>query len=153
MTGRIALGMVATLALGSPLPALAQGGESVRSQIEKLDKEWEKAFNAGDAAAIAKLYGQDAKLLVPGAKPAAGRSAIQAAFQEAVKQGAKNTVTLEDVVTTGNYAIETGNWVATRADGKHLDHGPYVTVYKKEGGAWKIYRDIWNSSMNNTGKP
>jgi ketosteroid isomerase-like protein len=37
--------------------------------------------------------------------------------------------------------------VATSPDGKHLDHGPYLTFYKKADGAWKIYRDIWNSSI------
>jgi ketosteroid isomerase-like protein len=37
--------------------------------------------------------------------------------------------------------------VATSADGKHLDHGPYMTLYKKEGGGWKLYRDTWNSAM------
>jgi uncharacterized protein (TIGR02246 family) len=152
MTRRIALGVLA-LALGSPLSALAQDGASVRSQIEKLDQAWEKAFNAGDAAAVAKLYSQDAKLMAPGGKPASGPSAIRTSLDEAVKQGVKNTLTLEDVVASGNYAIETGNWVATGADGKHLDHGPYVTVYKKEGGGWKIYRDIWNSSMSGDNKP
>jgi len=152
MTRRIALGVLA-LALGSPLAALAQDGASVRSQIEKLDQAWEKSFNAGDAAGVAKLYSQDAKLMAPGGKPASGPSAIRAALDEAVKQGVKNALTSEDVVASGTYAIETGNWVATGADGKHLDHGPYVTVYKKEGGAWKIYRDIWNSSMSSANKP
>lgn len=153
MTGRIPLGLLVALALGSPLPALAQNGASVRGQIEKLDQAWEKAFNAGDAAAVAKLYAQDAKVMAPGAKPDVGMSAIRASLDEAVKQGVKFTLTAEDVVPSGNYAIETGGWVATAKDGKHLDHGPYVTVYKKEGGAWKIYRDIWNSSMNNPNKP
>ena len=152
MICRFALGVIA-LVLGSPLAALAQDGANVRAQIEKLDQDWQKAFNAGDAAGAAKLYSQDAKLLAPGGKPAAGLSAIRTALNDAVKQGVKNTVTLEDVVASGNYAIETGNWVATGADGKHLDHGPFVTVYKKEGGGWKIYRDIWNSSMSGTEKP
>jgi ketosteroid isomerase-like protein len=47
----------------------------------------------------------------------------------------------------GDFALETGGWVANSADGKHLDHGPYMTLYKKVGGGWKIYRDTWNSSM------
>jgi len=153
MTGRVALGLVVVLALGSPPSARAQDGGSVRSQIEKLDKEWEKAFNAGDAAALAKFYTHDAKVMAPGMKAAVGMSAVRSALDDAVKQKVKNTLTPEDVVASGNYAMETGGWVATAADGKHLDHGPYITVYKKEGGAWKIYWDIWNSSMNNTNKP
>ena len=64
-----------------------------------------------------------------------------------MKSGAKNELTTEDVTAAGDYAVETGKWVATSADGKHLDHGKYVTVYKKADGGWKIYRDIWNSNM------
>ena len=147
MTHRIALGLVA-LALTLPLPALAQEGSGLRAQIEKQSQAWEKAYNAGDAAALAALYSKDAKLMPPNAKPASGKSAIQAAFEADVKQQVKNTLTLTDVVGSGDYAAETGDWVVTSADGKHLDHGSYVTLYKKEGGGWKIYRDIWNSSMS-----
>jgi ketosteroid isomerase-like protein len=64
-----------------------------------------------------------------------------------VKGGAKNALTLEDVVGFGDYALETGKYVATSAEGKHLDHGKFMTLYKKADGGWKIYRDTWNSSM------
>ena len=149
MTRRIAAGLVA-LALITPLPAVAQTGSGdLRAQIEKMDRAWEKAYNAGDAAALTALYAADAKLLAPGNEPVAGSKAIQAFFVKDVAQGAKNTLTLGDVVGAGDYAVETGGWVATSHDGKHLDHGPFVTVYKKEGGGWKIYRDTWNSSMAN----
>jgi uncharacterized protein (TIGR02246 family) len=146
MTRRITTGLVA-LALALPLPAFAQTGGDVRAQIEKLSQAWEKAYNAGDAAGVAALYGKDATVMPPGAEPASGASAIKAFFDGDVKSGAKNELTTEDVSGSGDYAVETGKWVATSADGKHLDHGRYVTVYKKAGGGWKIYRDIWNSSM------
>jgi uncharacterized protein (TIGR02246 family) len=145
MTRRIALALVA-LALALPLPAFAQGGD-LRAQIEKLSQAWEKAYNAGDAAAVTALYAKDAKLMAPGAEPVSGTKAIQEAFVADIAQGAKNKLTVEDVAGSGDYALETGKWVATSADGKHLDHGPYTTFYKKVDGGWKIYRDIWNSSM------
>jgi len=147
MTRRIVAGLVA-LALITPLRAGAQGASGdLRAQIEKMDRAWEKAYNAGDAAGLAALYGADAKVLAPGVEPVSGTKAIQAFFVKDVAQGAKNTLTLDDVVGSGDYAVETGGFVATTSDGKHLDHGKFVTVYKKEGGGWKIYRDTWNSSM------
>ena len=147
MTRRFTLGLIA-LALASPLPALAQaGGANLGAEIGKLDQAWQKAFNAGDAAAVTALYTTDAKVMAPGAEPASGTKAIQALFAASVAQGAKNTLTQKDVVGFGDYALETGGWVATGADGKHLDHGPFMTLYKKVNGGWKIYRDTWNSSM------
>jgi uncharacterized protein (TIGR02246 family) len=146
MNRRIAAGLV-TLALALPLPALAQAGADLRAQIGKMDQAWQTAYNAGDAAALTALYAKDATVMAPGAEPASGTSAIQALFTADLKQGAKNTLTTGDVVGFGDFALATGGWVANSADGKHLDHGPYTTLYRKVGGGWKIYRDIWNSSM------
>jgi len=147
MTPRIAVGLVA-LALASPLPALAQSGEAdLRAQTEKMDRAWEKAYNAGDAAALTALYTKDAKVMAPGAEMASGTSAIQKLFAADIAQGAKNTLTLGDVVGFGDYALETGTFVATSAEGKHLDHGSFMTLLKKVDGGWKIHRDTWNSSM------
>ena len=145
MSYRVAVGLVA-LALASPIAAFAQTGD-VRGQIEKVSKAWEKAYNAGDAAGVAALYTKDAQLMAPGAEPISGTKAIQAMFAQDLKGGAKNTLTTNEVVGFGDYALETGKWVATSADGKHLDHGPYMTLYKKEGGGWKLYRDTRNSAM------
>jgi len=139
------VGLVA-MALALPLPALAQSAD-LRAQVEKMDQAWEKAYNAGDAAAVTALYTKDAKVMAPGAEPASGTKAIQALFEGAVAQGVKNTLTQEDVVGFGDYALETGKYVATSADGKHLDHGSFMTLLKKVDGGWKIHRDTWNSSM------
>jgi uncharacterized protein (TIGR02246 family) len=145
MTRSFAVGLVA-LALALPLPALAQGAD-LNAQAEKMDRAWEKAYNAGDAAALTALHTKDAKVMAPGAEAASGTKAIHALYQADLAQGAKNTLTREDVVGFGDYALETGKYVATSADGKHLDHGSFMTLLKKVDGGWKIHRDTWNSSM------
>jgi uncharacterized protein (TIGR02246 family) len=147
MTRVLAVGLVA-LALALPLPVFAQaGGGDLSAQIAKVDQAWEKAYNAGDAAALTALYTKDAKVMPPGADPASGTKAIQAMFTADVAGGAKNALTQKDVTGFGEYALETGSYVATSKEGKHLDHGSFMTFLKKEGAGWKIYRDTWNSSM------
>jgi uncharacterized protein (TIGR02246 family) len=145
MASRIAVGLVA-VALALPLPALAQTGD-LRAQIEKVSQAWVKAYNAGDPAGVAALYTKDAQVMAPGAEVASGTKAIQSLFAADMAGGIKNTLTPAEITGVGDQAVETGKWVATSADGKHLDHGPYMTLYKKEGGGWKLYRDIWNSAM------
>ena len=147
MVPRIAAAVVA-LALAIPLPASAQGASgALKAQSEKMARAWEKAFNAGDAAALTALYTSDAKVTPPSSEPAAGSKAIQAFFAKDTAQGAKMALTPSETMEFGDHGFETGTWVATSSDGKHLDHGSYTTLYKKEGGGWKIYRDTWNSSM------
>jgi uncharacterized protein (TIGR02246 family) len=146
MTRRTTVALLA-LVLAVSFPAFAQTGGDLHAQIAKMAQAWQTAYNSGDAAAVAALYAKDAKLMPPGAEPVSGTSGIQAFFAADIKQGAKNTLTTGDVVGFGDYALETGGWVANSAEGKHLDHGPYMTLYKKEGASWKIVRDTWNSSM------
>jgi uncharacterized protein (TIGR02246 family) len=147
MTPRTTVGLLA-LTLAFPLPAFAQAGAgNLRAQIEKLGQAWQSAYNAGDAAAVTALYTTDAKLMVPGSEPGSGPKAIQELIAADIALGGKLALTTKDVVGFGDYALETGGWVATSPDGKHLDHGPYMTLYKKADGGWKIYRDTWNSSM------
>ncbi|HET7600663.1 MAG TPA: SgcJ/EcaC family oxidoreductase [Gemmatimonadales bacterium] len=145
MIRRIALGLV-VLALAFPLPGAAQSGD-LRGQIAKMSQAWQTAYNKGDAAALAALYTEDATVMAPGAEPASGHAAIQSLFAADIAKGAKNTLTLADANGSGDYAVETGKWEAKSTGGKHLDHGSYMTFYKKTAGGWKIYRDIWNSSM------
>jgi uncharacterized protein (TIGR02246 family) len=137
---------VCALALAAPLPAAAQGG-GPRADIDKAVQAWQKAFNAGDIPAVAAFYTKDALLMPPGADPVTGPEGVQAVFAPVAKTREQMQLTTTDVTGSGTTALETGKWVMTSQDGKHLDHGQYLVFYKKQGGRWKIYRDIWNSSM------
>jgi uncharacterized protein (TIGR02246 family) len=147
MTRRIAVFLVA-LALASPVQAFAQGGTpDLRAQIAKVGEAWQAAFNAGNADALTALYTADARLLPPSSEPVAGGAAIKAYFTAQMAGGPKFALTQAEVMGFGDFAFESGKWVATAADGKHLDHGSYVTLFRKVDGAWKLHRDTWNSSM------
>jgi uncharacterized protein (TIGR02246 family) len=147
MTRRTTVGLLA-LALAFPLPAFAQAGAgNLRAQIEKVGEAWQNAYNAKNAAAVAALYTTDAKLMVPGSETGSDAKSVRKLIAAEIALGGKLALTTDDVSGFGDYAVETGRWVATAPDGKHLDHGPYLTFYKKADGGWKIYRDIWNSSM------
>ncbi len=46
-----------------------------------MDQAWQKAYNAGDAAAVTALHTKDAKVMAPGREPASGTTAIKALLQ------------------------------------------------------------------------
>ena len=48
--------------------------------LQAVDQEWARAYNAGNADAVASLYGEQAVLLPPGAPAVNGRAAIKAFF-------------------------------------------------------------------------
>ena len=115
--------------------------------ILSANKTFMQAFSQG-ATDIGKLYASDAQLFPPGGAMISGNTAIGPFWKSAFESGVKKA-TLETTQTenAGDQIIETGAYTLASADGKPLDNGKYIVVWKKEGGTWKLYRDIWNSNM------
>jgi ketosteroid isomerase-like protein len=133
------------LALAIPLAA-ARGAraEDVRAAIEASNRAFVGGFLRGDSAALAGLYAEDAKVIAPGAPVAAGHAAIAAFWKGVIDSGVKDVkLTTLDVEAAGDLASETGVVRLVAADGKASEER-YVVVWKRVGGAWKLYRDIWN---------
>lgn len=131
------------------VPATASG-QDAEAAVKAGGQAWQEAYNAGDAAALAALYAEDAVVLAPGSEPVEGREAIRAFWQASMDEnpGATDQITTEEILDMGGgVAVERGAYVATGADGEHLDHGKYVVVWKQTDDGWKLYRDIFNSSM------
>lgn len=125
-------------------------GQDAEAAIAEIQEKWIAGYNAGDAAAVAALYTEDAMLLPPNSEPVEGRDAIRAYWQSFMDQAPGSTVNLttEEVhAPGGDMAVEVGGYVSTGPDGGHLDHGTFMVLYKKTDGGWKMYRDAFNSSM------
>jgi uncharacterized protein (TIGR02246 family) len=106
------------------------------------------AFNGGDAAGVAALYTEGGQLLPPNAGVMAGQEAIQAFWQGAMNMGIQSAqLEIVEVEGHGETAIEVSKYTLCGAGGQVLDQGKYVVVWKREGGQWKLHRDIFNSSM------
>lgn len=139
----------ATLA-GSPAPDVA----AVRQAIEAANARFDSAAVKGDSAALAGFYADDAVLMMSNEPAARGHAAIVKSFG-AMSSGMKMsafTLTTQDVIVSGDYAIETGSYALTGAPGKAAkpvhDVGKYLVLWKKQAdGSYKILRDIANSDQ------
>ncbi len=54
---------------------------------------------------------------------------------------------LSEVDELGTTVIECGNYGLKGENEAALDCGKYIAVWKKEGGAWKLHRDVFNTDM------
>ncbi len=118
--------------------------------VAAVNDAWGKAYNAGDAAAIAALYSEDAAVNPPGSPQVRGRAALQEFFAKdtAGTKAAGVTMNLNpqrDSGVSGDLAWESGSFTATDKSGATVDSGKYVTVLNKTDGKWLIVRDTWNS--------
>ncbi len=128
------------------LPTTAMAGE-IRTHINELLLKWEAAFNAGDSAAVASLYTEDASVFPPGEERVDGRSAIQTFWQGAIDSGVKvddfHSVKVE---AWSNIAEEIGSltFIVPSDSGPTKVVGKYIVIYKRTGHTWQLHRDIWN---------
>lgn len=121
---------------------------AMRKIIDEKNDEFAKAFVSGDSAAMVSHYTIDAKLFPPNSNEIIGRDAIAAVVSQYLKYGIKEFKD-ETMALYGNAdnVIEEGNMFMGDGKGNTIDKAKYISVWRKENGEWKIYSDIWNTSL------
>lgn len=121
---------------------------SLRGDIEAANQRFTSAFARGDTAGLAACYGAEGQVLPPNGEVVQGRAAIEG-FWRMVLDAGISEVRLEtaEVEGDGGSAYEVGRYTLTAGGGQVADRGKYVVIWRREGGEWKLHRDIWNSSV------
>ena len=119
---------------------------NIRGAIEAANKRFVEAFSKGDAARIADMYAEGARVMPPNSPMVQGRQRIQEYWQSLINTGAKLTLSTSDVEAQGNVVYEVGTYELILPDNKR-DAGKYVVVWRRQKGDWKLAVDIWNSNM------
>jgi uncharacterized protein (TIGR02246 family) len=111
-------------------------------------REFETAFNTKDSIGLANCYAIDAKFMSPNGKAIEGRTAIQKAFTGWFKDDTTK-IKLHLVELWGDETNVTAEnaWTMTDKDGKVIDEGKSIEVYKMEDERWKLLRDCYNSNL------
>jgi uncharacterized protein (TIGR02246 family) len=144
----IALGIACVAGSASAQTAKPAPASTPRKAIEAANGKFSADFAKGDAAAVASHYTADAWAFPPNGDIARGRDAIGKLWKGAMDGGVKAVkLTTLEVEAHGDVAHEAGTYALSGEGGKALDTGKYVVVWKRQGGQWKIHRDIWNTSM------
>jgi len=147
------LASVAILACLLSVGALAQPQRpSDEQRIRQLDRDWVAKVAAKDLAGTVAFYAKDGVVMAPNAPPAEGTAAITETWRGIL--GLPNgsltfAPTRVTVAKSADLAYEVGTYSLAfdGAKGRVQDQGKYVVVWKKEGRAWKVAADIFNSNQ------
>lgn len=137
---------------------MTQAGD-VEAIRRLVGPEWAAAWAAGDAAAIAEFYAEDAVLLPQNQLPIVGKAAIRSGYETVLEQfsvrGSSEIVELE---VGGSWAFMRGTYTITVSP-KHggapieEDRGNWLWITKRQvDGSWKIFRAIGASEPPNEGR-
>ncbi len=124
----------------------------VREAIQSILAKFVDALNRGDAAGIASIYTEDAKLLPPNNPIIIGKQAIQEFWQGSIEMGIKGgTLETIDLDYSGDLACEVGVYsldIQPEAGQVIKDVGKYIVIWKKQAdGSWKYAVDMFNSDF------
>jgi ketosteroid isomerase-like protein len=121
---------------------------AAKASIDENYRAFETAFNAKDSVALANCYATDGKFMAPNMKAIEGKAEIQKTFGMWFKDDTSK-IKLNLVELWGNESNLTAEnaWTISDKDGKVLDEGKSIEVYKMEDGKWKMLRDCYNSNM------
>jgi uncharacterized protein (TIGR02246 family) len=129
----------ATAPASTSTPPAKSGREKDERDIAANDEAFVKAFNAGDAKAIAATFTEDAELIDEDGNAFEGREAIAAMFATGFEAhpGTKIALKNDPIKFLGpETALVRGRAEVTPADGSSPDVSRYTVIFVKRGGAW-----------------
>ena len=122
---------------------------AAKSEIQQMNNAFTKAHVNGekDSLTMVNYYTQDAKIFPPNADPVIGKQAIS----ELTSIYMKYPISEFSEQTTafyGNeeYLIDEGTYIMSYGKNNTIEKGKYLNVWKKEGGKWKVFSNIWNAN-------
>ena len=122
-----------------------------RKEIDAVDKQWQEAFKSGDAAAVARFYKEDGRILPPNAEIVEGRAAIEQFVKGFLAMNAKLSFSAFAVHESGNLAVGVGRYELQFEPEPGLtqkDSGKYIVVYERQkDGSLLLIEDMFNSSL------
>jgi uncharacterized protein (TIGR02246 family) len=127
-------------------PATPADVASSEAAVEQIRNSWVEAALAGDAAAVASLYAEDARMVGVDGEVADGRQAIQDALAEGFQGLASLEVNSAETVTGNDVISDMGSFTQTfRApDGQEQTvSGQYLVVLRRQAdGSWKLVQHL-----------
>jgi len=139
---------IASVSCTSPQKETSFDLVNAKKEIEAANREFIELFAKGDSVAVANFFTIDAKSMGPNEPSHEGRNKIQTVYAGFIHAGANKL----DLMTTGVWGTEDmlaeeGLFTFSDKDGKELDRGKYIVLWKKEDGKWKLFRDCYNSDL------
>jgi ketosteroid isomerase-like protein len=119
------------------------GRDKIKADIENLNKEMEKVFNADDMAATAAFYSDDAEII--GANyQVSGRKAVDNYWIALKGKGGGWKLKVIEIGGAGDYIYQLGNseltYIVNGKETKSVTN--FVLIWKKQSdGKYKIFRD------------
>jgi ketosteroid isomerase-like protein len=140
----VRVGIPLAIALAMAACAQAPSTEDANGLATEVTGNWSKAFDSGDASALAALYAEDARSFPTGSTPLAGRADIESYWRSDIGTGDATTkLTLASARRDGDVLHLDGTYVVSGDNNMELASGQYQQVWRRAGDGWRVVREMW----------
>src|SRR5262249_51450482 len=120
--------------------------------IDTMNRHYCDAYNAGDIEALLRFLADDAMTLSPDLPPVRGRAAHRDYFDAGLKREPLRELALTSIRSErlGEMLYDSGQWTntVTSTDGSPRSaRGYYVTIYRRDGDAWRAVTTTFNIAV------
>lgn len=123
---------------------------SLPDELDRVLRDYERGWRAGDAAGLARLFTEDGVVLSNGRPAVRGHDAIRAAYQHAGGDLRLRALAFAVEDTLG-YVIGAYGY---GPDANVPDTGKFILALRRSpGGLWMIAADIDNTNRSDRGAP
>lgn len=128
----------------SAKPTASFDAAATKTAIEHRNLAFAAALKKGDSVALANFYTDDAQLL-GGGPAASGHDKLVSEFGGLIRAGfTEAKFTTEGVWGTDSLVTEQGRAEFSDKNMKPMSSGAYMVIWKKTGGDWKLFRDMYS---------
>jgi len=118
--------------------------QDTRRAIEASNAVYSDLANKNDGSILSR-YTADACLLPPNAAPVCGQENIGKFFKDGPQ--VHSIFTIQHLYGDGDeFVTEESYYEMTDMNGKKLDDGKVVVIWKKTNAGWKMHRDMFSSN-------
>lgn len=123
---------------------IKQGEASVRQS----NLVFSKAFKAKDSVEAANCFTKDAQIMIADFPPIESRDKIQTFISLMMAKGVADfKLKPSQIWGDSTILVEEGSYQFFDVSGDQIDKGKFIVLWKQESGNWKMYRNMWNSSL------
>ncbi len=121
--------------------------EKIKPVIMELHQKLSDAVSKGDSVAFAAVYHSQGMIMPPNFENVSGQEKIASFVSGFFKMGMTGLALQSSEVWGNADVVIVGGTFDVMGKSGSLDKGKYIELWKEENGEWKLFRDIWNSSI------
>jgi ketosteroid isomerase-like protein len=125
--------------------------EDVKAFINRSNKIYNERYLVNDINITNQKYCKDACIMPTKSPKICGTPGISVHyFNDGKNHDLNIEVVAKNIYGGPVYVNEEGVYKIDDKNGKTLDVGKFIAIWKQENKSWKLYREIWNTDIDST---